>query len=95
MLSRLYGHIGAEEAMHVEELNYAKSKITGEKYVPSDPEVKKDYEELLAQGMDEDDAMNTALDRYGIYKANLNQNSMTMILITLKKLKRLRQWSML
>lgn len=69
MLSRLYGHIGAEEAMHVEELNYAKSKITGEKYVPSDPEVKKDYEELLAQGMDEDDAMNTALDKYGIYKA--------------------------
>ena len=69
MLNRLYGHIGAEEAMHVEELNYAKSKITGEKYVPSDPEVKKDYEELLAQGMDEDDAMNTALDKYGIYKA--------------------------
>ena len=69
MLSRLYGHIGAEEAMHVEELNYAKSKITGEKYVPSDPEVKKDYEELVAQGMDEDDAMNTALDKYGIYKA--------------------------
>ena len=69
MLSRLYGHIGAEEAMHVEELNYAKSMITGEKYVPSDPEVKKDYEELVAQGMDEDDAMNTALDKYGIYKA--------------------------
>lgn len=69
MLSRLYGHIGAEEAMHVEELNYAKSKITGENYVPSDPEVKKDYEELLDQGMDEDDAMNTALDKYGIYKA--------------------------
>ena len=69
MLSRLYGHIGAEEAMHVEELNYAKSKITGEKYVPSDPEVKKDYEELVAQCMDEDDAMNTALDKYGIYKA--------------------------
>lgn len=62
-LRRLYGDIGHEERFHLEQLLYAKSTITGEKYEPRDPEVKKEYEELLAMGMDEDTAMSTAFDK--------------------------------
>jgi hypothetical protein len=42
-LSRLYGDIGREERFHLEQLMYAKSLITGEKYEPKDPEVKAEY----------------------------------------------------
>jgi len=62
-LRRLYGDIGHEERFHLEQLLYAKSTLTGEKYEPKDPEVKKEYEELLAMGMDEDTAANTAIDK--------------------------------
>lgn len=62
-LRRLYGDIGHEERFHLEQLLYAKSTLTGEKYEPRDPEVKKEYEELLAMGMDEDTAMSTAFDK--------------------------------
>lgn len=62
-LRRLYGDIGHEERFHLEQLLYAKSTLTGEKYEPKDPEVKKEYEELIAMGMDEDTAANTAIDK--------------------------------
>lgn len=70
LLSRLYSDIGNEERFHLEQLMYAKSTITGEKYVPRDPDVKKEYEELLSTGMDEETAMTTAVDKYGIGMAN-------------------------
>lgn len=66
ILSRLYSDIGREEAFHSEQLLYAKSEITGEKYEPSDPEVKKEYEELLANGMDEETAMVTIADKHSL-----------------------------
>ena len=69
-LSKLYSDIGSEERFHVEQLLYAKSLITGEKYVPRDPEVKKEYEELISQGMDEDTAIYTMID-----KMSLSQSS--------------------
>lgn len=62
-LSRLYADIGAEERFHAEQLMYSKSMLTGEEYEPFDPEVKKEYEELLAMGMDEESAMTTAIDK--------------------------------
>lgn len=62
-LRRLYGDIGHEERFHLEQLLYAKSTLTGEKYEPRDPEVKKEYEELLAMGMDEETAASTAIDK--------------------------------
>ena len=65
-LSRLYGDIGREERFHLEQLMYAKSLITGEKYEPKDPEVKKEYEELLGQGMDEDTAIVTTIDKISV-----------------------------
>lgn len=65
-LRRLYGDIGHEERFHLEQLLYAKSTLTGEKYEPRDPEVKKEYEELLAMGMDEDTAASTAIDKQGM-----------------------------
>lgn len=67
-LSRLYGDIGREERFHLEQLLYAKSLITGEKYEPKDPEVKKEYEELIGQGMDEDTAIVTTIDKISINK---------------------------
>lgn len=66
LLSRLYADIGKEEAFHSEQLLYAKSEITGEKYEPSNPEVKKEYEELLENGMDEETAMTTIADRHSL-----------------------------
>lgn len=65
-LSRLYSDIANEERFHIEQLMYAKSKITGEKYEPADPEVKREYEELCNSGMDEDTALSTACDRCAI-----------------------------
>lgn len=64
LLSRLFNDIGAEEAFHSEQLLYAKAELTGEKYEPSDPEVKKEYEELLENGMDEETAMYTVADKH-------------------------------
>ena len=66
VLSKLYSDIGEEERFHLEQLIYAKSTITGEKYEPKDPEVRKEYEELLALGMDEQTAMTTAVDKLSI-----------------------------
>lgn len=63
VLRRLYADIANEERFHMEQLLYAKCELTGEKYVPKDPEVKSEYEELLKMGMDEDTAMQTAVDR--------------------------------
>lgn len=63
VLRRLFSDIGNEERFHTEQLLYAKSTITGEKYEPMDKDVKKEYEELLAMGMDEEDAFNTAIDK--------------------------------
>ena len=70
VLTRLYADIGAEERFHAEQLLYAKSVLTGEKYEPRDPEVKKEYEELLEMGMDEETAMTTAVDRLNIMKGS-------------------------
>lgn len=63
VLRRLYADIGDEERFHMEQLLFAKSELTGEKYTPKDPDVKKEYEELLAMGMDEETAMQTAVDK--------------------------------
>ena len=63
ILRRLYADIGDEERFHMEQLLFAKSELTGEKYEPKDPDVKKEYEELLAMGMDEETAMQTAVDK--------------------------------
>lgn len=67
-LSRLYGDIGREERFHLEQLLYAKSLITGEKYEPKDPEVKEEYEKLIGDGMDEDTAIITTMDKISISK---------------------------
>lgn len=66
VLRRLYSDIGEEERFHSEQLIFAKSQLTGEKYIPRDPDVRKEYEELLAMGMDEETAMTTAVDRVGL-----------------------------
>ena len=63
VLSKLYADIGDEERFHTEQLLYAKSQLTGEAYEPHDPEVKKEYEELKAMGMDSETAMYTAIDK--------------------------------
>lgn len=63
VLRRLYADIANEERFHMEQLLFAKSELTGEKYEPRDPDVKHEYEELLAMGMDEETAMNTAVDK--------------------------------
>lgn len=62
-LMRLFSDIGDEERFHLEQLIYAKSTITGETYEPQDPKVKKEYQELLDMGMDEETAMTTAVDK--------------------------------
>ena len=66
VLRRLYSDIGNEERFHTEQLLFAKASLTGEPYEPRDPEVKKEYEELLAMGMDEETALNTAIDKQGM-----------------------------
>lgn len=63
VLRRLYADIANEERFHLEQLLFAKSELTGEKYEPRDPDVKSEYEELLAMGMDEETAMQTAVDK--------------------------------
>ena len=66
VLSKVYSDIGEEERFHIEQLLYSKSTLTGEKYEPRDPKVRKEYEELLALGMDEETAMTTAVDKLSI-----------------------------
>ena len=63
VLRRLFADIGNEERFHMEQLLYAKCELTGEKYEPKDPDVKSEYEELLKMGMDEETAMQTAIDK--------------------------------
>ena len=65
-LRRLYGDIGHEERFHLEQLLYAKSTLTGERYEPRDPDVKREYEELVNMGMDEETAASTAIDKTSI-----------------------------
>ena len=78
VLSKLYSDIGEEERFHIEQLLYAKSTITGEKYEPRDPKVRSEYEELLAMGMDEETAMTTAVDKLSIsVSSNNNDEDMT------------------
>ena len=60
---RLYSDIGHEERFHMEQLMFQKAQFTGEKYEPRDPEVKKEYEELLQMGMDDETAIHTAIDK--------------------------------
>lgn len=60
---RLYSDIGHEERFHLEQLLFMKSQITGEKYEPRDPEVRKEYEELRQMGMDDHTAAATAIDK--------------------------------
>lgn len=74
-LRRLYGDIGHEERFHLEQLLYAKSTLTGEKYEPRDSKVKKEYEELLAMGMDEDNAVHTAIDKQSMIKEDDGDDS--------------------
>ena len=62
-LRTLYSDIGHEERFHLEQLMYAKSQLTGEKYEPRDPKVKSEYDELINGGMDEDTAALTAIDK--------------------------------
>jgi len=66
VLRRLYADIANEERFHMEQLLFAKCEMTGEKYEPKDPDVKKEYEELLEMGMDETTAMHTAVDKFHI-----------------------------
>lgn len=63
VLSKLYTDIGDEERFHLEQLIYAKSYLTGDKYEPKDSKVRREYEELLELGMDEETAMTTAIDK--------------------------------
>lgn len=73
VLSKLYADIGDEERFHTEQLLYAKSQLTGEAYEPHDPEVKKEYEELKAMGMDSETAMYTAIDKTTLRSFNDNE----------------------
>ena len=73
VLQRLYADIANEERFHMEQLIFAKSQLTGEKYTPRDKDVRKEYEELLELGMDEDTAMATAVDKVGI-SISVNSN---------------------
>lgn len=66
-LQRLYADIGDEERYHMEQLLFAKAEITGEEYKPHDPDIRKEYEELIALGMDEGSAMSTAVDKVNLH----------------------------
>jgi hypothetical protein len=75
ILRRLYSDIGNEERFHQEQLLYAKSVLTGDKYEPRDPDVKKEYEELLEMGVDEETAMVTAIDKTNIISGDDGDDS--------------------
>lgn len=67
ILQRLYSDIADEERYHMEQLLFAKAEITGEEYKPHDPDIRKEYEELLSMGMDESSAMATAVDKFNLH----------------------------
>ena len=67
ILQRLYSDIADEERYHMEQLLFAKAEITGEEYKPHDPDIRKEYEELLSMGMDEGSAMATAVDKFNLH----------------------------
>ena len=71
-LRTLFSDIGHEERFHLEQLMYVKSTLTGEKYEPRDPEVKKEYEELISNGVDEDEALSTAVEKHHIDGGNID-----------------------
>ena len=71
-LRTLFSDIGHEERFHLEQLMYSKSILTGEKYEPRDPEVKKEYEELISNGVDEDEALSTAVEKHRIDGGNID-----------------------
>lgn len=65
-LKRLYSDIGMEERFHAEQLTYAKSLKTGEKYTPRDRKVKQEYIELNGDPeneMDEEETLEAAIDK--------------------------------
>ena len=72
---RLYSDIGHEERFHMEQLLFQKAQFTGEKYEPRDPEVKKEYEELLQMGMDDETAINTAIDKQSMMPSDDGDDS--------------------
>jgi len=79
-LRRLYSDIGREESFHMEQLLYAKSTITGETYMPRDPNVKSEYDELVAMGMDKETAAYTAIDKQSLSQSsNGNVSDETMM----------------
>lgn len=72
---RLYSDIGHEERFHMEQLLFQKAQFTGEKYEPRDPDVKKEYEELLKMGMDDETAINTAIDKQSMMPSDDGDDS--------------------
>ena len=74
---RLYSDIGHEERFHMEQLLFQKAQFTGEKYEPRDPEVKKEYEELLQLGMDDATAMHAAIDKRAMENSGPSDEGMS------------------
>ena len=74
ILQRLYSDIADEERYHMEQLLFAKAEITGEEYKPRDPDIRKEYEELLAMGMDEGSAMATAVDKFNLHVTSISKD---------------------
>lgn len=74
---RLYSDIGHEERFHMEQLLFQKAQFTGEKYEPRDPEVKKEYEELLQLGMDDATAMHAAIDKKAMENSGPSDEGMS------------------
>ena len=71
ILQRLYSDIADEERYHMEQLLFAKAEITGEEYKPKDPDIRKEYEELISLGMDESSAMATAVDKFNLHATSV------------------------
>ena len=74
---RLYSDIGHEERFHMEQLLFQKAQFTGEKYEPRDPEVKKEFEELLQLGMDDATAMHAAIDKKAMENSGPSDEGMS------------------
>lgn len=74
---RLYSDIGHEERFHMEQLLFQKAQFTGEKYEPRDPEVKKEFEELLQLGMDDSTAMHAAIDKKAMENSGPSDEGMS------------------
>lgn len=76
VLRRLYGDIGADKAVHQEELMFAKAELTGEPYEPANPDIRNEYQNLLNMGMDESTAMYTAVDKHSVWGGNAALDTM-------------------